>query len=110
MPVRARQRARICSTLVIRFWAMRIDAGRVLNDTSRIVAGAAITGSIGQYSLKIDRAHGTVTVNPDGSWTYTPNADYVGPDSFTVLGYHVTGSTGILFLCGILVEIGRAHV
>lgn len=26
-------------------------------------------------------------------------------DSFTVLGYHVTGSTGILFLCGILVGV-----
>lgn len=28
-------------------------------------------------------AHGTVTVNPDGSLTYTPAAGYAGPDSFT---------------------------
>ncbi|HEX9339191.1 MAG TPA: VCBS domain-containing protein, partial [Pseudonocardiaceae bacterium] len=31
--------------------------------------------------------HGTVTVNADGSFTYTPTAGYLGGDSFT---YHVT--------------------
>jgi VCBS repeat-containing protein/parallel beta-helix repeat protein len=30
-----------------------------------------------------DPAHGTVTLNGDGSYTYTPAADYSGPDSFT---------------------------
>ena len=28
-------------------------------------------------------SHGTVVVNPDGSFTYTPVAGYLGPDSFT---------------------------
>ena len=28
-------------------------------------------------------AHGTLTFNPDGSFVYTPDADYSGPDSFT---------------------------
>ncbi|MFK4823133.1 Ig-like domain-containing protein, partial [Ochrobactrum quorumnocens] len=28
--------------------------------------------------------HGNVTVNPDGTYTYTPHADYNGPDSFDV--------------------------
>src|SRR5262249_42466491 len=28
-------------------------------------------------------AHGALTLNPDGSFTYTPNADYNGADSFT---------------------------
>ncbi|WP_148714755.1 tandem-95 repeat protein [Chitinolyticbacter meiyuanensis] len=36
------------------------------------------------FSKGSDPAHGTVTVNPDGSWTYTPNANYNGSDSFTV--------------------------
>src|SRR5262249_57269717 len=27
-------------------------------------------------------AHGSLTLNADGSFTYTPNADYNGPDSF----------------------------
>ena len=28
-------------------------------------------------------AHGTATVNPDGTVTYTPDPDYAGPDTFT---------------------------
>jgi len=31
-----------------------------------------------------DPANGTVVVNADGSWTYTPNKDFNGPDLFTV--------------------------
>ncbi len=36
-------------------------------------------------------AHGVVTVNPDGSFTYTPANHYTGPDSFT---YIVSDSHG----------------
>ncbi|MXV16165.1 Ig-like domain-containing protein [Hufsiella ginkgonis] len=32
---------------------------------------------------KTDPLHGTVTVNPDGTVSYTPAASYVGPDTFT---------------------------
>src|SRR5262249_31269611 len=28
-------------------------------------------------------AHGSLSLNPDGSFTYTPNANYNGPDSFS---------------------------
>ena len=28
-------------------------------------------------------AHGTLTLNPDGSFTYTPAANYNGADTFT---------------------------
>jgi Ca2+-binding RTX toxin-like protein len=39
-------------------------------------------------------AHGTLAINPlDGSITYTPNANYNGPDSFT---YTVTDSGGLV--------------
>ncbi|MBX9296750.1 retention module-containing protein, partial [Chromobacterium vaccinii] len=31
-----------------------------------------------------DPQHGTVTVNPNGTWTYTPAQDYNGGDKFTV--------------------------
>jgi hypothetical protein len=38
-------------------------------------------------------AHGTVTLNTDGSFTYTPAANFVGSDSFT---YQAKGSDGTL--------------
>lgn len=34
------------------------------------------------YTLETDAAHGKVTVNLDGTFTYTPDANYNGPDSF----------------------------
>ncbi|WP_159518818.1 Ig-like domain-containing protein, partial [Sunxiuqinia indica] len=35
------------------------------------------------YSLKDAALHGTVSLNADGFFTYTPNADYIGPDLFS---------------------------
>ena len=35
------------------------------------------------WSLLTQPLHGTVTMNPDGSFVYTPNPDYNGNDSFT---------------------------
>ncbi|WP_164708611.1 Ig-like domain-containing protein, partial [Pseudomonas viridiflava] len=36
------------------------------------------------YNLKTPAANGTVLLNGDGTFTYTPNANYNGGDSFTV--------------------------
>jgi VCBS repeat-containing protein len=35
------------------------------------------------FSLGTQAAHGTVTVNADGTFSYVPNADYNGTDTFT---------------------------
>ena len=35
------------------------------------------------YGLDTQAAHGAVVVNPNGSYTYTPNRDFNGADSFT---------------------------
>jgi hypothetical protein len=35
------------------------------------------------YALAALAVHGTAVVNPDGSYTYTPNPDFNGSDSFT---------------------------
>jgi VCBS repeat-containing protein len=45
------------------------------------------------WAVATQPAHGTVTVNPDGSFIYTPTANYKGPDSFT---YTLTDANGDL--------------
>ncbi|ELV7518558.1 tandem-95 repeat protein, partial [Photobacterium damselae] len=40
-----------------------------------------------------DPTNGQVTVNPDGSWEYVPNADFNGEDSFTVVVDDGNGGT-----------------
>jgi VCBS repeat-containing protein len=51
-----------------------------------------------------DPVHGSVVVNPDGTFTYTPDAGYTGPDSFDVTvsdannGFHIHGLSGLLHL------------
>jgi VCBS repeat-containing protein len=50
--------------------------GLLLNDTD--AEANALTASVVS-----NPAHGTLTLNPDGSFTYTPGAGYDGTDSFT---------------------------
>ncbi|MDN3524184.1 tandem-95 repeat protein, partial [Halomonas sabkhae] len=59
-----------------------LDADVSTNDTHSAAAS---------YALNTDAANGTVSMNPDGTFTYTPDADYNGSDSFT---YDVTDVNG----------------
>lgn len=54
-------------------------------DTALIVASAATDadGDDITYTTS-DPAHGTVTANDDGTFTYTPDANFEGTDTFTV--------------------------
>src|SRR6185312_14485534 len=45
------------------------------------------------FAKDTDPTHGTVVVNADGTWTYTPAAGYTGTDSFTVLANDGHGGT-----------------
>ena len=45
--------------------------------------------------LQNQPAHGTLTLNPDGSFVYTPNTDYTGPDSFTYVANDGTADSNI---------------
>ncbi|WP_246578909.1 Ig-like domain-containing protein [Cohnella xylanilytica] len=49
------------------------------------VVGMDPEGDSLTYTKGSDPQHGTVTVDPDGTWTYVPEPGYVGPDSFTVI-------------------------
>jgi VCBS repeat-containing protein len=57
------------------------------------VVATDVEGSPLTYSLDSGPANGSVTVNGDGTWTYTPDADYNGPDSFTVIVSDGNGGT-----------------
>ena len=50
------------------------------NDT---LTGSDIDGDTLTFTKASDPGHGTVVVNPNGTYTYTPTTGYDGPDSFT---------------------------
>ena len=52
-------------------------AGVLANDTD------ADPGTTLTAQLVSTTAHGSLTLNPDGSFVYTPQADFTGTDAFT---------------------------
>ena len=59
------------------------------------VAGTDADGDKLTYSKASDPQHGTVAVNQDGTYTYTPAKDYNGADSFTVQVSDGKGGTAL---------------
>ena len=55
---------------------MAAQTGVLANDTSG--SGSPLTARVSDGP-----AHGTLTLNGDGSFSYTPAADYSGPDAFS---------------------------
>ncbi|PGO33171.1 hypothetical protein CN973_28715, partial [Priestia megaterium] len=47
------------------------------------------------YALLTGPVNGTVIVNPDGTYTYTPNENYNGIDSFSVVVSDGQGGTAV---------------
>ncbi|WP_290901346.1 tandem-95 repeat protein, partial [Aquabacterium sp.] len=48
------------------------------------VSATDVDGDTLTFAKGSNPAHGTVTVDDKGNWTYTPNKDYNGSDSFTI--------------------------
>gem|GEM_PF-1526433 len=62
---------------------------------------AALTFALGQGP-----ANGSVIVNSDGSYSFTPNASFAGEDAFTV---QVTDEGGISSLATISIQVSQPH-
>ncbi len=77
-------------------------AGVLVNDGS-LVTNPLLT------TLNTTTTHGSLTLNLDGSFTYTPNAGYYGLDSFT---YHVVDTNGVVDsdVIGVSLEIDPVAV
>ena len=56
------------------------------------------------WSKTTDPSHGTVTVNPDGTFVYVSTSGYTGPDSFT---YTITDSDGDMSTATVTITVGE---
>ncbi len=65
-----------------------IDGRHIATDESVAVSGRVGAGDLDSesvtFSLETDGVNGSVSVNADGTYTYTPDTSYTGPDTFTV--------------------------
>jgi outer membrane protein OmpA-like peptidoglycan-associated protein len=83
------------------------DAATLVEDTSTTVAVLGNDSGLGDGPLVITTstpANGAVVVNGDGTITYTPTPDYVGPDSFT---YTITDADGQTATATVNVTVAR---
>ncbi|MCZ8190493.1 MAG: Ig-like domain-containing protein, partial [Microcystis sp. LE19-338.1B] len=65
-----------------------------------------ITGQPLSVETVTSTNHGTLNLAADGSFTYTPNADYVGTDSFT---YRVFGADALVSISTVNFTINNAN-
>ncbi|MBM7702908.1 Ig-like domain-containing protein [Metabacillus iocasae] len=84
----------------------------VFNDRkfSGQVVGRDEEGNPLTYLVQDLPEHGTVNVNPDGSYTYVADPDYVGSDRFTVLVEDTNGSTALSVVNVTVVQANRPPV
>ena len=63
--------------------AIAEDTATVINVIANDVQGADSVDLANDVAKASDPANGTISYNGDGTFTYTPDAGYAGPDSFT---------------------------
>jgi VCBS repeat-containing protein len=100
-------------TITIKGWndaPMADDAS--FNATEDTVLAGTLTatdpdsGDILTFALATGAAHGTVTVNADGTFTYTPNENYNGTDTFT---YTVNDGHGGTDTATVTITVGAVN-
>ncbi|MEZ8165462.1 tandem-95 repeat protein, partial [Vibrio splendidus] len=78
------------------------DSVAVTTDEDTPVSGSLSASDDDNDSLSFskgsDPSNGSVTVDENGNWTFTPNEDYNGSDSFTVIVSDGQGGTDTLIV------------
>jgi hypothetical protein len=73
--------------------------GAAAGDEDTVIAGTLVANDADNdplsFALVEQAANGTVAVNADGSFTYTPNADFNGTDSFTFIANDGTTNSNV---------------
>jgi VCBS repeat-containing protein len=70
--------------------------------SGQLTATDADTGDTLTYSLDTQAINGTVAIAPDGSYTYTPDPFFSGPDSFS---FRVTDGSGATSTATVSVDV-----
>jgi len=84
------------------------EAGSMIVAEDNVFSGQLVATDLDGDNLVFDLAedggpsNGEVTVNPDGTFTYTPNADFGGSDSFT---YMVTDDESAMAMATVSVTV-----
>lgn len=74
------------------------------------VAATDADGNALTYSLVTGPAHGTITFNANGSYTYTPGTDYNGADSFTFRASDGTANSNVASVSLAIAAVNDAPV
>ncbi|MCB1957399.1 MAG: retention module-containing protein, partial [Rhodocyclaceae bacterium] len=92
------------------------DQPLAVDDTGTTEAGQALTGNLASndspsldggnvWAIASGPANGTVVVNPDGTYTYTPADGFLGTDSFT---YTLTDANGDVSTATVTISVVAA--
>ncbi|MEY4006918.1 MAG: hypothetical protein RLZZ221_3014, partial [Verrucomicrobiota bacterium] len=74
------------------------------------VSASDVDGGPLTYALTNQPAKGTVVVNPDGSYTYTPAPDFNGTDSFAITVSDGKGGTAVITVVVTVTPVNDAPV
>ena len=87
----------------------KTDTYQVAYETPLTIAAAGVLGNDTGTGITVTAhttpAHGVLTQNANGSFTYTPAAEYSGPDSYT---YTITDVLGRTSTTTVTITVGAA--
>lgn len=74
------------------------------------IQGKDIDGDNLSYTKLTDASHGTVTVDSQGNWVYTPSTGYIGLDSFVIQASDGNGGTGDALITVLVAPAGTSII